>query len=135
MRKPSWKFHSKILTGFKFAHFPKLLFFKKKVLKTNKIWKIHNFFLYFWWQFYRAFQWYVVCFNDLFWKRFFGKMGMEYIKWRLYPSTIHSFSINLNEEALLKVSFKNIYWFQICPFSKTTGFSKKGPKSQQILKN
>ena len=44
MRKPSWKFHSKILTGFKFAHFPKPLLFQKKALKTNKFWKIRIFF-------------------------------------------------------------------------------------------
>ena len=29
-----------------------------------------------------------------------------------YPSKIASFSRNLNREALLKVSFKNIDWFQ-----------------------
>jgi hypothetical protein len=62
-------------------------------------------------------------------------MGVAGIKWGPYPSTIHSFSINLNEEALLKVSLKNAYWFQICPFSKTNAFSKEGPKNQQILKN
>ena len=37
--------------------------FSKKALKTNKFWKIQNFFLHFWWQFYRAFQWYIVCFH------------------------------------------------------------------------
>ena len=39
-------------------------------------------------------------------------MRLAGIKWGPYPSTIHSFSINLNEEAILKVSFKNIDWFQ-----------------------
>ena len=34
MRKPSWKFHSKILTGFTFEK-PT---FSKKALKTNKFW-------------------------------------------------------------------------------------------------
>ena len=43
--------------------------------------------------------------------------------------------MNLDEEDLLKVSFKNIDWFQICPFSKIIPFSKKSPKNQQILKN
>ena len=37
--------------------------FSKKALKTNKFWKIQNFFLHFWWQFYRPFQWYIVCFH------------------------------------------------------------------------
>ena len=55
-------------------------------------------------------------------------MGVAGIKWGLYPSTIYSFSIILNEEALLKVSFKNIDKFQSCPFSKTTFFYKKGPE-------
>ena len=65
----------------------------------------------------------------------FGKMGMAGIKWGQRSSTIPPFLMNLNVEALLKVSFKNIDWFQICPFSKTTAFSKKRPKNQQILKN
>ena len=68
-------------------------------------------------------------------KQCFGKMGMTGIKRWPCPSIIPSFLVNLNEEALLKVSFKNIDWFQICPFSKTTAFSKKGPKNQQNLKN
>ena len=62
-------------------------------------------------------------------------MGVAGIKWGPYPSTIHSFSINLNEEALLKVSFKNIDKFQSCPFSKTTFFSKRALKVQNFLKN
>ena len=62
-------------------------------------------------------------------------MGVAGIKWGPYPSTIHSFSINLNEEALLKVSFKNIDKFQSCPFSKTTFFSKRALKVQIFLKN
>ena len=41
------------------------------------------------------------------------------------PSRITSFSGNLNEEAVLKVSFKNIDLFQICPSSKITAFLKK----------
>ena len=61
----------------------------------------------------------------------FWKMGIAGIKWEPYPSTIHSYSINLNEEAVLKVSFKNIDKFQSCPFSKTTFFFKKGPKSSK----
>ena len=65
----------------------------------------------------------------------FWKMGVAGIKWGPYPSTIHSFSINLNEEALLKVSFKNIDKFQSCPFSKTTFFSKRALKVQMFLKN
>ena len=39
-------------------------------------------------------------------------MGMAGIKQLPCPSKIASFSRNLNEEALLKVSFKNIDWFQ-----------------------
>ena len=63
------------------------------------------------------------------------KMDVTRIKWGPCLSTIPSFLVNINEEAFLKVSFKNIDWFQICPFSKTTAFSKKNPKNQQILKN
>merc|ERR1712237_202515 len=59
----------------------------------------------------------------------FGKMGMAGIKWGQRSSTIPPFLMNLNEEALLKVSFKNIDWFQICPLFKTTGFSKKALKT------
>ena len=64
----------------------------------------------------------------------FGKMGVAGIKWGQCSSTKPPFLLNLNEEALLKLSFKNIDWFQICPFSKTAAFSKKGPKNQQNLK-
>ena len=39
-------------------------------------------------------------------------MGVAGIKWGPYPSTIPRFLMNLNEEALLKVSFKNIDRFQ-----------------------
>ena len=66
-------------------------------------------------------------------KQCFWKMGMASIKWG--PRTIPSFLVNLNEEAFLNVSLKNNDWFQICPFSKTIAFSKKGPKNQQNLKN
>ena len=41
------------------------------------------------------------------------KMGVAGIKWWPCLSTIPSFLININEEAFLKVSFKNIDWFQI----------------------
>ena len=36
MRKPSWKFHSKIFTGFKFEKTT----FSKEALKTHKFWQI-----------------------------------------------------------------------------------------------
>ena len=39
-------------------------------------------------------------------------MGVAGIKQLPHPSKIGPFSGNLNEEALLKVSFKNIDWFQ-----------------------
>ena len=55
----------------------------------------------------------------------FWKMGVAGIKWGPCPFTIPPFLVILNEEALLKVSFKNIDWFQICQFSKTTAFSKR----------
>ena len=42
----------------------------------------------------------------------FWKMGVAGIKHLPHPSKIASFSGNLNEEALLKVSFKNIVQFQ-----------------------
>ena len=67
-------------------------------------------------------------------KQCFLKMSIAGIKQWPCPSIILSFLVNLNEEALLKVSFKNIDRFQICPLSKTTAFSKKGPKNQPILK-
>ena len=61
-------------------------------------------------------------------------MGMAGIKWGQRSSTIPPFLLNLNEEALLKVSFKNNDWFQICPFSKTTAFSKKALKPTNFEK-
>ena len=76
-----------------------------------------------------------VGFKDFFEKVSFWKMDVAGIKWGPYPSTIHSFSINLNEEALLKVSFKNIDKFQSCQFSKTTFFSKRALKVKHFLKN
>merc|ERR1712139_646113 len=45
-------------------------------------------------------------------KQCFWKMGMAGIKQLPRPSKIASFSGNLNGEALLKVSFKNVDWFQ-----------------------
>ena len=42
--------------------FPKHWFFKKGP-KNQQILKNSKFFLHFWWQFYRAFQWYIVCFH------------------------------------------------------------------------
>ena len=39
-------------------------------------------------------------------------MGVEGIKQLPHPSKIASFSGTLNDEAILKVSFKNIDWFQ-----------------------
>ena len=62
------------------------------------------------------FEFFKICwFLGLFLKnQCFGKMGVAGIKWGQCSSTIPSFLLNLNEEALLKVSFKNIDWFQIC---------------------
>ena len=45
-------------------------------------------------------------------KQCFWKTGVVGIKQLPCPSKIASFSGKLNEEALLKVSFKNIDWFQ-----------------------
>ena len=45
-------------------------------------------------------------------KQCFWKMGVAGIKQLPCPSKIASFSGNLNGEALLKVSFKNVDWFQ-----------------------
>ena len=45
-------------------------------------------------------------------KQCFCKMGMAGIKQLPCPSKMASFSGNLNGEALLKVSFKNVDWFQ-----------------------
>ena len=42
----------------------------------------------------------------------FWKMGVAGIKQLPRPSKIASFSRNLDEETLLKVSYKNIDWFQ-----------------------
>ena len=61
-------------------------------------------------------------------------MGVAGIKWGQRSSTIPPFLMNLNEEALMKVSFKNIDWFQICTFSKTTGFLKKALKTNKFWK-
>ena len=52
-------------------------------------------------------------------KQCFGKMGLAGIKQLSSPSKIASFSENLNEEAILKVSFKNIDWFQENKASKS----------------
>ena len=52
-------------------------------------------------------------------KRHFWKMGMAGIKQLPRPSKIVSFSGNLNGEALLKVSFKNIDRFQKCKAFKS----------------
>ena len=43
----------------------------------------------------------------------FWKMGMAGIKWSPCLSTRPSFSVHINKEAFLKVSFKNIDWFEI----------------------
>ena len=61
----------------------------------------------------------------------FRKMGMTGIKWWPCLFTRPSYSVNINEEAFLKVSFKNIDWFQIWK----NYFFQKGPKNKQILKN
>ena len=45
-------------------------------------------------------------------KQCFWKMGVAGIKQLPHISKIASFSGNLNGEALLKVSFKNVDWFQ-----------------------
>ena len=47
-------------------------------------------------------------------KQCFWKIGAAGIKQLPCPSKIASFSGNLNREALLKVSFKDIDWFQKC---------------------
>ena len=62
-------------------------------------------------------------------------MGAAGIKHLPHPSKIASFSGNLNGEALLKVSFKNIDWFQRYKFSKNSAFSKNALKIGQILEN
>ena len=60
--------------------------------------------------------------NQCFWK-----MGMAGIKWWPCLCTTPSFSANSNEEAFLKISFKNIDWFQIT-------FSKKALKTKNFWK-
>ena len=65
----------------------------------------------------------------------FWKMGVAGIKQLPRTFKIASFSGNLNGEALLKVSFKNIDWFQKYKFSKNTAFSKNALKIGQILEN
>ena len=61
-------------------------------------------------------------------------MGKAGIKQGPRPSTTLPFLVNLNEKTLLKVSFKNIDWFQSFPNSKNTAFSKYGPVNPLILK-
>ena len=58
-------------------------------------------------------------------KPHFWKMGMAGIIWWPFLSTRPSFSVNINEEAFLNVSFKNIDWFQIWK----NYFFQKGPKN------
>ena len=45
-------------------------------------------------------------------KQCFWKLGMAGLKRGPCPPSLHSFFMELNEEALLKVSLKNLYWFQ-----------------------
>ena len=51
------------------------------------------------------------------------------------PTILYSFFTKLNEEALLKVSLKNLHLFQSYPFFKNTAFSKMALKIYQKLKN
>ena len=54
---------------------------------------------------------------------------MAGIKWWQCLCTRPSFSVYINEEAFLKVSFKNVDWF------RKNYFFQKGPKNKQFLKN
>ena len=65
----------------------------------------------------------------------FRKMGVAGMKWGPRPPILYSFFRELNEEALLKVSLKNLHLFQSYPFFKNTTFSKMALKIYQKLKN
>ena len=51
-------------------------------------------------------------FRDIFGKLIFRNMGMVGSKRGACPPIMYSFFMNFNEEALLKVSLKNLHWFQ-----------------------
>ena len=61
----------------------------------------------------------------------FRKMGVAGMKWGPRPPILYSFFRELNEEALLKVSLKNLHLFQSYPFFKNTTFSKMALKIYQ----
>ena len=58
-------------------------------------------------------------------------MDMAGMKKGVCPFIMYSFFMNFNEEALLKVSLKNIHWFQKCK----THFSKNCPKKLTKVEN
>ena len=49
----------------------------------------------------------------------FRKMCVAGMKRGPCPTILYSFFTKLNEEALLKVSLKNLYWFQSCKIMQT----------------
>ena len=65
----------------------------------------------------------------------FRKMCVAGMKRGPCPTILYSFFTKLNEEALLKVSLKNLHLFQSYPFFKNTAFSKMALKIYQKLKN
>ena len=62
-------------------------------------------------------------------------MGVAGMKWSPRPPILYSFFRELKEEALLKVSLKNLHFFQSYSFFKNTNFSKMALKIYQKLKN
>ena len=62
-------------------------------------------------------------------------MGVACMKWGPRPPILYSFFRELNEEALRKVSLKNLHLFQSYLFFKNTNFSKMALKIYQKLKN
>ena len=78
--------------------------FSKKALKTNKFWKIQKFFLHFWWQFYRAFQWYIVCFHTF--------SGCWYTEGNVFAVKSHSATTaQYLTKGKLIIVWKFFFWF------------------------
>ena len=67
-------------------------------------------------------------------KQCFWKMGVACIKQLPHPFIIASFSGHLNEEALLKVSFKNMDWFQKYKALKTKIVKKAQFHMENVVK-
>ena len=105
--------------------------FSKKALKTNKFWKIQNFFLHFWWQFYRAFQWYIVCFHTF--------SGCWYTEGNVFAVKSHpATTVKVNLNPGLTHSQSTLLYYTtpllcvVCPYWKNWAF--KSSTQKNVLK-